>query len=60
MIGEGVQRRKLKLKLFQLLGDLILNDDSIENDGDTVRKFVAGNNTLLTALLETVKNTNLR
>ena len=60
MIGEGAQRRKLKLKLVQLLGDLIQNDDSIDNDGYTVRNFVAGNNTLITALLETVKNSDLR
>ena len=37
MYGEGVNPRKIKLKLLQLLYDLLVNDDSIINDGFHVR-----------------------
>ena len=31
LLGKGAQQRKLKLKLIQLLSDLVINDDSILN-----------------------------
>ena len=37
MFGSPAQTRKIRLKLLQLLYDLILNDDSIYNDGFYVR-----------------------
>ena len=40
MFGGGAIRYKIKLKLIQLLNELIVNDDSILNDGFTVRKAV--------------------
>ena len=38
MLGEGSICQKIKLNLIQLTNELIVNDDSILNDGFTVRK----------------------
>ena len=37
-LGSGNDLRKVRLKLVQLLYDLLLNDDGIVNDGHVVRK----------------------
>ena len=58
LLGEGAQLRKLKLKLIQLLGDLITNDESILHDGLVVRDYVATN--MVDSLLRILKESNVR
>ena len=43
--------RKIKLKLLQILYDLLLNDDSIINDGMHVRNTVGENEQLIRYLV---------
>merc|ERR1711971_503635 len=57
--GNDAQLRKIKLKLVQLLYDLLLNDDSILNDGFVVRDAVGKNFPLVESLLRIITNSNL-
>ena len=47
------------MKLIQLLYDLVLNDDSIVNDGFYVRDTIGENKELVEYLISTIKNTNI-
>ena len=48
------------MKLVQLIQDLTLNDDSIVDDGFTVRDIIASDQLVIAYLIELVKNANLK
>ena len=51
--------RKIKLKLIQILYDLLLNDDSIINDGMYVRYTVGENEKLVKYLIKQVRESDV-
>merc|ERR1712176_1734194 len=57
--GEGPQAHKIRMKLFQLLNDLVLNDDSIINDGLYVRQTIAKDEKLMNHMLQTLESADL-
>ena len=48
------------MKLVQLIQDLTLNDDSIVDDGFTVRDIIASDQLVIAYLIDLVKNANLK
>ena len=58
--GEGAESRKIRLKLLNLLYDLILNDDSIINDGFFVRDTVGNDAALVGHLIETISTADVK
>ena len=50
-LGDGAYPRKIRLKLLQLLNDLVVNDDGIINDGFHVRDTLIKDLKLVSELL---------
>ena len=60
MCGQGATLRKIKLKLLILLKDLVVNDDSILNDGFYVRKTLSKDTQLIDYILDNLRKANIK
>ena len=59
MYGTGAQVRRIRIKLLQLLYDLVINDETIVNDGYFVRDTLAADARLIPHLLMDLKNSDV-
>ena len=57
--GNDAQNRKIKLKLLQLLNDLVLNDDSILPGGTQIRDLYCQHEELIEKLLVIIESSDI-